>query len=131
MTSAESQYFCHLTASKRRISSITFAAVGRKWTLQNWRGRDSHIGSCDSGDLEGYLVAQELVEPRDDFRAKSTGPIGFVQYDHIARSASDSRLQSIIVQGAQFIKYDPCPIIALGFTAQPALRQCIASGPWR
>jgi hypothetical protein len=32
-----------------------------------------------------------------------------VQYDHIARSASDSRLQSIIVQGAQFIKYDPVP----------------------
>src|ERR1700675_4852694 len=79
---------------------------GKKWTLQNWRGGDPHIGSCDSGDLESYLIAQELVEPRDDFRAKSTGPIGFVQYDHITRSASDSRLQAIIVQGAEPAKIE-------------------------
>jgi hypothetical protein len=79
---------------------------GKKCTLQKWGGGDSLIGSCDPGDLESHLVAQELVEPRDDFRAESTGPIGFVQYDHITRSASDSRLQSIIVQGAEPAKIE-------------------------
>ena len=87
-----------LLARKQAPSFVqNLSSCGKKCTLKNWGGGESHIGSGDPGDVEIQVALEKLVEPCDHLRAESTCAICFVQDDDLARRAPDSGTQTIIV----------------------------------